>query len=236
MSRPRGHCRTHAGTSRGSIPPRRFKWTCGNGEVVAVSFDLFGTLVAQDRPTEPWDAVAAGLRARDVPVPDDWEAAYRTSHVDVDPGREQSLVAHVRAALASRGVDADSAVVHDALLAAFDGPTDVRPGAAEALAAARERGPVGVLSNCSLPGLVERTLSRTDLAVKTVVTSVGCGWRKPHDRAFEAAAAELGVEVEELVHVGDDPRADGGGRTAGATVVLTDDVPLSAFPGWLEAR
>jgi FMN phosphatase YigB (HAD superfamily) len=203
---------------------------------VAVSFDLFGTLVTQDRPAEPWDAVAAELRARDIPVPEDWEAAYRTSHTDLEPGREQSLVTHVRTALASRGVDADRDAVRDALLAAFDGPVEVRSGAPEALAAARERGPVGVLSNCSLPGLVDRTLSRTELAPETVTTSVGCGWRKPHDRAFEAVAGELGVDVEDLVHVGDDPRADGGGRTAGVTVVLTDDVPLSAFPGWLEER
>lgn len=203
---------------------------------MAVSFDLFGTLVAQDRPAEPWDAVAAELRVRDVPVPEDWEAAYRTPHTDLDPGREQSLVTHVRAALASRGVDAGRDAVHDALLAAFDGPVEVRPGARDALAAARKRGSVGVLSNCSLPGLVEGTLSRADLAVGTVVTSVGCGWRKPHDRAFETVADELGVDVKDLVHVGDDPRADGGGRTAGVTVVLTDDVPLSAFPRWLEGR
>ena len=203
---------------------------------MAVSFDLFGTLVAQDRPTEPWDAVATELRAREVSVPGDWEAAYRTSHTDLDPGREQSLVAHVRAALASRGVDAGRDVVRDALLAAFDAPVETRPGASEALAAAREHGPVGLLSNCSLPGLAGRALAQTELTVETVVTSVGCGWRKPHDRAFEAAAEELGVAVSALVHVGDDPRADGGGRTAGVTVVLTDDIPLSAFPGWLEER
>jgi FMN phosphatase YigB (HAD superfamily) len=197
---------------------------------VAVSFDLFGTLVAQDRPTEPWDAVATELRAREVSVPGDWEAAYRTSHTDLDPGREQSLVAHVRAALASRGVDAGRDVVRDALLAAFDAPVETRPGASEALAAAREHGPVGLLSNCSLPGLAGRALAQTELTVETVVTSVGCGWRKPHDRAFEAAAEELGVAVSALVHVGDDPRADGGGRTAGVTVVLTDDVPLSGSP------
>ncbi len=203
---------------------------------MAVSFDLFGTLVAQDRPSSPWDAVATELQARDVAVPEDWEAAYRESHADVERGREQSLVDHAHAALASRGVDADRAVVANALLDAFDAPVDVRPGAPEALAAAREHGPVGVLSNCSLPGLVDRTFSQTDLAVDTVVTSVGCGWRKPHDRAFETVADELGVEVGDVVHVGDDPRADGGGRTAGVTVVLTDDVSLSAFPGWLEER
>jgi FMN phosphatase YigB (HAD superfamily) len=204
---------------------------------VAVSFDLFGTLVARDRPAEPWVAVATELDARGVPVPADWEAAYRESHADLERGAEQSLVAHARAALASRGVEADEGTVREALLAAFDGPVRVRDGAPAALRSAREAGPVGILSNCSLPGLVEGTLSGTGLpAVDAVVTSVGCGWRKPHDRAFEAVAGELGVSTDGLVHVGDDPRADGGGRTAGVTVLLVDDVPLTEVPDWLRDR
>jgi FMN phosphatase YigB (HAD superfamily) len=102
-------------------------------------------------------------------------------------------------------------------------------GALDALAAAAGVGPVGVLSNCSLPGLVDATLDRACLGdrIDAVVTSVECGWRKPHDRAFEAGAAALGTTCEELVHVGDDPRTDGGGRTTGATVLLTTEAPLS---------
>jgi len=205
---------------------------------VAVSFDLFDTLVTADRPDEPWDAVADALGERGVAVPDGWEDAYRSSHLPVERGAELSLVDHTAAALESRGVAADRGTVREALLAAFDGPVAVRDGARDALRAASDAGPVGILSNCSLPGLVDRTLERAALPVEfdAVVTSVDCGWRKPHDRAFGAAADRLGVPVEELIHVGDDPRADGGGRTAGVTVVLTDDVPLSAFPDWLEAR
>jgi len=205
---------------------------------VAVSFDLFDTLVTADRPGEPWDAVADTLGERGVAVPEDWEAAYRSSHIDIERGAELSLVDHTAAALASRGVAADREMVRAALLAAFDGPVTVRDGTVEALRAARSSGPVGLLSNCSLPGLVDRTLERVALPVEfdAVVTSVGCGWRKPHDRAFGAAADALGVPPAELIHVGDDPRADGGGRTAGVTVVLTDEVPLAAFPEWLEER
>jgi len=58
---------------------------------VAVSFDCFRTLVTADRPAEPWVAVAAELRERGVPVPDDWEAAYRSSHRDYDRGAEAPL-------------------------------------------------------------------------------------------------------------------------------------------------
>jgi FMN phosphatase YigB (HAD superfamily) len=203
---------------------------------VAVSFDLFGTLVDAERPAQPWDAAAEELDARGVAVPEDWEDAYRSTHVSVERGRELSLVEHTQGALASRGVEAASETVTNALLAAFDGPVRVRSGAIPAVDAAAESGPVGILSNCSLPGLVSRTLSRADLDGRfdAVVTSVGCGWRKPHDEAFRAVADALGVSPESLVHVGDDPRTDGGARTTPATLVLTEDVSLAAFPAWLE--
>lgn len=203
-----------------------------------MTFDLYGTLVAASRPSEPWDVVARELSARGVTVPPDWEAAYRSSHHDDDPLRERSLVTHTRAALASRGIEAPEADVAPALLEAFDGPIEVRDGAVAAIEAANEYGPVGTLSNCSLPGLVEATLERASfpIAFDAVTTSVGCGWRKPHDRAFEAAAEALGADTRELVHVGDDPRADGGGRTAGVTVLIIDETPLRELPAWLEAR
>ncbi|MFB6255324.1 MAG: HAD family hydrolase, partial [Haloplanus sp.] len=63
-----------------------------------------------------------------------------------------------------------------------------------------------------------------------VVASVDCGWRKPHDRAFEAVARELDVRPTELVHVGDDARTDGGAERAGGRTILTSETPLSAVP------
>jgi FMN phosphatase YigB (HAD superfamily) len=201
---------------------------------VAVSFDVFGTLVAADRPGEPWVAVAEGLADRGVPVPDDWEGAYRRSHREYERGREAPLDEHVRLALASRGVEVTVDTAREAVLAAFDGAVTRRDGAVAALAAARECGPVAVCSNCSVPGLVERTLDRTglgpdsDCGPDAVVTSVGCGWRKPHAAIFEATADALGVPLDSLVHVGDDARTDGGADRAGARSVLLDDVPLDA--------
>ncbi|MEF8786872.1 MAG: HAD family hydrolase [Haloarculaceae archaeon] len=203
---------------------------------MAISFDCFGTLVTAERPAAPWAAAGEELAARGISVPEDWEDAYRSSHISVERGRELSLVEHTQAALASRGVESESDTVEAALLTAFDGPVEVREGASAALDAAAAAGPVGILSNCSLPGLVEQTLSRAafDTSFDAVVTSVGCGWRKPHDNAFAAAADTLGVDLGSLVHVGDDARTDGGARTTDATVVLLDDVPLTDFPAWLE--
>jgi len=199
---------------------------------VVVSFDLFGTLVVADRPGEPWDAVAESLAERGVGVPDDWEGAYRSSHREYDRGQEAPLPEHVRLALASRGVEAMPATVREAVLAAFDGPVTRREGARDALAAATDRGPVAICSNCSVPGLVERTLERADIGPAAdcgpdvVVTSVDTGWRKPHPRIFAATADALEADLPDLVHVGDDARTDGGAGRAGARSVLLVDVSL----------
>jgi len=200
---------------------------------VAVSFDLFGTLVDADRPDEPWTAVADSLRDREVCVPDDWETAYRSSHREYERGREAPLDEHVRLALASRDVEVSAATARDAVLSAFDGPVSRREGAREALAAAGDHGPVAICSNCSVPELVERTLARTELRPEdagpdAVVTSVDCGWRKPHAAIFEVTAERLGVALSALVHVGDDARTDGGADRAGARSVLLEDVSLDA--------
>jgi len=200
---------------------------------VAVSFDLFGTLVTVDRPDDPATAVAAELRERGVTVPEDWGRAYRERHVDAPAGAEVPLPAHVAAALASRGVTVSNNAVRRAVVAAFDPVVETRPGAVAAVKAAAERGPVGVLSNCSVPELVTRSLVRSDVdraAFDAVVTSAGCGWRKPDRRAFEAVADALSVPLADLVHVGDDPATDGGADDVGATACLLSDVPLAAVP------
>lgn len=199
---------------------------------MAVTFDLFGTLVDADRPDDPAAAVARELRERGVAVPDDWAAAYREPHVDAPEGAEVPLPAHVAAALADRGVDAPGNAARRAVVAAFDPDVERRPGADEAVAAAAERGPVGVCSNCAVPELVGRTLVRADLRGRfdAVVSSVGCGWRKPDARIFETVADRLGVAPDDLVHVGDDERTDGGVRAVGGRFVDVAETPLPALP------
>ncbi|QLG29065.1 HAD family hydrolase [Halorarum halophilum] len=207
---------------------------------MATSFDLFGTLVAVERPDDPAAAVGHELRERGVAVPDDWEAAYREPHIDAPEGAEVPLPAHVSAALASRGVDAPGNAARRAVVAAFDPAVSTRDSAVDAVEAARERGPVGLLSNCAVPELVGRTLVRSDLSREdfdSIVTSVACGWRKPDRRAFEALAAGLGVPVESLTHVGDDPATDGGITDAGGTFVDVTDRPLQSLAAeWREGR
>ncbi|WP_299264474.1 HAD family hydrolase [Halorientalis sp.] len=216
---------------------------------MVVSFDLFGTLVEVDRSSDPADAVATTLSDRGVDVPDDWASAYRERHIDAPDGAAVPLPAHVNAALASRGVDTPGTAIRRAVVAAFDPAVETRPGAVEAVRVAAAHGPVGVLSNCSVPHLVSRVLTRSDLprdVLDATVTSIGCGWRKPDSRAFRAAATALDAPLASLWHVGDDPRTDGrvvdresaadDPDATGPAHVLLDDVPLPEFSAYMEGR
>ncbi|MDL5361662.1 HAD family hydrolase [Halalkalicoccus sp. NIPERK01] len=204
---------------------------------MAVSFDLFGTLVRAPKPDDSARAIAAELESRGVTVPDGWEEAYRTPQIDAPEGAEVPLPAHVARALSACGVEAPGNVARRAVIAAFDPTVETREGATEALAAAREHGPVGLLSNCSVPELVARTLIRAGLRGEfdAVVTSVGCGWRKPHPEAFEAVATGLDRPVADLTHVGDSPE-DGGIEACGGRAILLDGVALSEVPALLGGR
>ncbi|WP_248897811.1 HAD family hydrolase [Haloplanus halobius] len=196
-----------------------------------VSFDLFGTLVTATTPDDPAVAVARELRDRGVAVPGDWGDAYRTPHLETPENAEVPLPAHVAAALRSRSVRMSDSVIRRAVVAAFDPDVRRRAGVEDALDAARSHGPVGLCSNCSVPELVSRTLVRADLrdAFDAVVTSAACGFRKPHPRPFETVAAELGGDASALVHVGDDPQADGGVEHLDGIFVDVCQTPLSAL-------
>jgi len=229
------YCRFHGAPTDSD----RFKPVGENPDVVAVSFDLFRTLVDADLPDDPASAIAEELRARDVAVPDDWAAAYHETHVDAPEGAAVPLMAHVSAALASRGVQAPGNAPRRAVVAAFDPAVETREGAVAAVRAASERGPVAVLSNCAVPQLARKSLLRSELdreEFDAIVTSVACGWAKPDSRAFETCADRLGVAVGDLVHVGDDPETDGGIEECGGEAVLLGDVSLAEFPAWLAGR
>jgi FMN phosphatase YigB (HAD superfamily) len=199
----------------------------------AVVFDLFGTLVTIDDTPEPAAAIADELAARGVTVPDDWAAAYSEPHIDAQAGAEVPLPDHVAAALASRGIDAADATAHRAVVDAFEPTITTATGAVEAVAAANEGGPVGLLSNCAVPELVDRTLRRSTLdpaSFDAIVASVDCGWRKPDPRAFATIADRLGVDSGDLVVVGDTPETDGGITDCGGKFVDIADTPLSELP------
>ncbi|MFB6133969.1 MAG: HAD family hydrolase [Halanaeroarchaeum sp.] len=213
------------------------------GEVRAVSFDLFGTLIDTATPGDPATAVADALKAREVSVPDDWNGRYTTPTASGAQLEERSLYDHVWAALGDGdvgpGTDVDRGTVVDAVDEAFDPAVTTREDAVSVVRRVVQNHRVGILSNASLPGLAAESLRRSALSRESfdaVVTSVACGWRKPHPRAFEAIATALGVSPRALVHVGDDPATDGGARAVGAEQILLTDVGLEDIPALLDRQ
>lgn len=203
--------------------------------VEAISFDLFGTLVSVSRPEDPATRIATCLRQQDVPVPDDWTARYATSHYDVDPGVERPLADHVLAALGESGSTSATPrpAVERAVRRAFDVPVEPRPDVEATLAGMAAEHRLAVLSNCSVTGLVERSLETAGLGTDrfdAVIASVDCGWRKPHEGAFRALEDELGIPLERIVHVGDTAATDGGATAVGARYVSIQEVPLGELP------
>lgn len=205
----------------------------------AVSFDLFGTLVSVTKRVSPATEVRRALEDNGIDVPADWSDRYSTRYIDRAPGAEIGLVHHVRAALGAAGRPVQEDAVRQAVIEAFDPAVETCPGAPEAVATLADRAPVAILSNCSVPEIAERAVERSSLDRSTfaaVVTSEGCGWRKPDARAFRAVASAVGVDPAALLHVGDDPVADTGLEQLGGTAVLVDEVPLRRIPAALEDR
>jgi len=128
---------------------------------------------------------------------------------------------------------------HPAFAACFDALYDhythaaawtVVRGARTVLATLRRRRlAVGVISNFDrrLPGLLAEL--RLAAMLDTAVTSVDAGYAKPAPEIFRRAFRTLGVPAAAVLHVGDDPHADGAGALgAGAQAALVGlrrDVP-----------
>ena len=192
-------------------------------------FDAYGTLLELDDPVGNLtrelaaagyvygaDRVAAAFRA-EVDV-------YRRHH---DQGRDivgletlQALCAEafVAALPVPPPVDVATEILTGSLR--YRMFADVIP-ALDAVAARGLR--CAVVSNwdCSLPAV----LAQLGIAERFAMVSVSAvmGFRKPDPRIFEHALAALGVQPEQAIHVGDDPRRDvDGARSAGLRAVLID--------------
>lgn len=206
---------------------------------VVVSFDLLGTLVVVERYADPARTVAAELVTHGIPVPKDWDSAFGKFHVDAPSGAEVPLSVHVAEVLSSQGIEpatgagGSGTAVRRAVVAAFDSSVQTPQGARKVVRAAAERGPVGVLSNCSVPDLAGRALVRSALdrdPFDAVLTSTGCGWRKPDPLAFQWLARRLDVSPGELEYVGVDPDSDRGIDAVGSRFLDVRGVPLTDLP------
>ena len=69
---------------------------------------------------------------------------------------------------------------------------------------------LGVVSNFAIPECVEKLLEThgLDSFLDVIVVSATVNKRKPSPEIFQAAVADLGVDKEKVVFVGDSPKAD----------------------------
>jgi putative hydrolase of the HAD superfamily len=185
----------------------------------AVLFDLDGTLCRHEQSAETvyYGAFeAAGIEP--FGEPDELWAALSGPPAP-DPDDRLAYLADGFVAVADkhgRSVDAE-ALARGFLEVVDNSAVAFRDGAERALAAARERGPVGLLTNG--PERRQSTKLRSlglEDAFDTVVYAGDMPRRKPHRDPFDRAVRELGVEASGTLHVGDSLEYDvAGAKGAG---------------------
>lgn len=191
----------------------------------AVLFDLDNTLCRHEQSAE---AIYTGAfeRAGAAPVGEPADL-WRALDGDPDPDDPAGYLADGFRQVAARY---DRALDADALAAGFRETVDYRmvsllPGADRALAAAREHGPVGLVTN----GPSSRQSVKLDAldlegAFETVVYAGDLPRRKPRPDPFRRALAALDVEAERTLYVGDSVEHDVvGAHRAGLRVAWCPD-------------
>lgn len=200
----------------------------------AVTFDLWGTLLLNSgeyerrlrkKREELLYTAVKGEISREILVralEQSWTEiqSVRSTLRDV-PTDKQIQILHEHL-----GVDVD---VDDATLekpyteAVFYVPPLLNPYTKDVLTQLETR--IGLISNTGrTPGRVLRPVL-SDLGIleffDVTLFSNEVGWLKPHPEIFEQASQELGAPLSEMLHVGDDVKADiEGARTAGMHTLL----------------
>lgn len=195
----------------------------------AVSFDAMGTLVYLDEPAgrltralaDRGHAVSGAAAASALRAEIDYFRAHMHRGVDASSrdALERDCVGVLAAALPIPiGEPAAAEALREALA------YECLPGASDAIARAAAAGlriAIGSNWDVSLHGVLARL--GLDATVDTVVTSAEAGVSKPDRAFFDEVARRLGVRVDELAHIGDDPVLDfDGAVAAGAGAVLVD--------------
>lgn len=215
--------------------------------VKAITFDLWDTLVHDDSD-EPKRA-SLGLRSkRDERRHLLWDSLNALDPIDHDSVRLACDVADAgfnvtwkeasitwqleqRLRVALTGLDRTlpdagfQALVDRIGTMEVEIPPDPIDGVAEALAALSRRYPLAIVSDAIVtPGTgLRRLLEKHGLKdyFQAFAFSDEVGRSKPHRSMFEAAAGELGVDVEDTIHVGDRDHNDVKGPQAlGARAIL----------------
>jgi putative hydrolase of the HAD superfamily len=205
-------------------------------DVDAVTIDGFGTLLQLRNPVP---ALSAALRVRGI---DRDEAAvtrafreegrYYRAHAQTagDDVRLQTLRRDCAAVfLAALEADLDVEEFTPAFLAAL--VFEPVPGAVETIASlAGHALELAVVANWEISLREHLHAHGLDHRFATIVISAEIGAAKPDARPFQLALAELGIEPERALHVGDDRVDEEGAAAAGMRFAWA---PLrTAFIGW----
>jgi putative hydrolase of the HAD superfamily len=199
----------------------------------AVTIDAFGTLLLLEDPTEPLvaalrehglegerDAVSAAFRAE--------AAYYRPRSLQ---GRDAESLAALRrncigVFLNALGADLDPAAFVPAFMAAIS--FRLADGAIPSLDALQAAGlSLACVANWDVS--LREQLDRVGVThrFQAVVSSAEAGVEKPDPRIFELALAELRVEPERALHVGDEDVDRLGAAAAG---LAFEPAPLATLP------
>jgi putative hydrolase of the HAD superfamily len=146
-------------------------------------------------------------------------------------GREVPTEERFAAVLAELGVKTPDlpARLTDIHMSALHAAVRVPPHHKNLLAALHVRVKLGLCSNFTHSPTAHRVLDESGLGahLDALAVSDAVGWRKPRPEIFEAVLGQLGVAPDEVLHVGDNLRADVAGAAAVGlrTVWVTRRVP-----------
>ena len=202
------------------------------GEIRAVVFDLFGTLV-YEFPRADWDAwletVAAVLEAdRDA-----FRGAWTATAIERQTGRLGDIEENIRTVAARAGAwpsDAQVTEAREARSEMYRRWFVPRPGAVEVLADLRAAAyPIALISMCApdTPGMWRSSPLAGSVDVEVFSSEVAL--RKPEAAIYLRACEGLGVQGSECLYVGDGSyRELSGAAQVGMRAVLIRDPDESA--------
>jgi putative hydrolase of the HAD superfamily len=225
--------------------------------VKGIGFDLFGTLVLQERFSfdQCLDALYGSLQSSGFPLEKDtFLPLYRqvnrrfVEQARAD-GRETYNRLWVAGALCSLGCAVDPADARveaavEAYFAPFIRSCEPIPGTHDMLTHLNGRYRLGVVSNFTHPPVVEQILARVGLKrfFDAIIISGRLGVCKPHPAIFNELTRRLALASDEIMFVGDELQADiAGAQRAGMQTVwmtyrqrLERPSPLGQFLGMAE--
>jgi putative hydrolase of the HAD superfamily len=191
--------------------------------VKGIGFDLFGTLVLQERFSfdQCIDALYHSLMTSGFTLEKgEFLQVYRAVNrrlVDqaTVEGRETYNRLWVAGALQSLGhviapTDACIAEAINAYFEPFIKSCQLIPGTYEMLESLKDRYRIALVSNFTHPPAVEQILARVGIAhfFGEILISGELGFRKPHPAVFAELKRRLGIEAAAIVFVGDELQAD----------------------------